>query len=508
MTRDGGSREQPRVIGTARAGVTAMTSEDASEMEAHRRALMRGRLRAACWVFTALSPVTVAFAWVAAAPPGSDPTEVVVLRVLATILIAFVTLLWVATAWWLSTGWGSYRWVRLGALVLLLTAMLGPTIAVAMVVFTDPVTANPAPDSPAQTASKSIIGSWALLAAAGLLIALPWSIAEVVAGTVICTVLLLMLSLPAFIQSTNPADTVDTLLSITLMGVITMGVGMAATATRRASFGRARMAERVAKVTHELEIAREVHDSVFPRATRAQGWHFDFRYEPMQEIGGDYAFLRSPEGSGVTIAGLIDVTGHGIASALTVNRLHGEIDRYLADHPSAGPEELLAALNRYMNHTLSEKSIFATAVCLRCGVQEGRIEYASAGHPPVMVRRSGSPGAVEVFGATGPVLGVVPAEVFELRKETLVLAPGEQLLAFTDGILEAKGGPGSPEMLWVEGVRGIIAQLGPGPAGDQITAAVRAYRRGPAMDDVLVMEVKRLEHDNKEVRRRAARLGT
>ncbi len=494
-----------------------LSAEERAALNAQRQGAMRRRLRTVCWVLTALAPLFVLFAWLAEGQPSERAASILVLRILASVVISLLALVWVGVAWWLRSGRGDYRWVRLAGLVVFLSAMLGPTLAVAVVVFSGDTSAAPVPDTPAHSASKSVLGSWALLASMGILLALPWSIAEVAVATGLGVLVMLLLSMPNFIESTNPADTADTILSIVLLGVIAMGVGLVASAARRASFGRARMAERVAKVTRELEIAREVHDAVFPSATRADGWAFDFHYEPMQQIGGDYAFLRplarrdgggrdgtdrAREAGGV-IAGLIDVTGHGIASALTVNRLHGEIDRFLADHPSAGPEELLANLNRYLHHTLSEKSIFATAVCVRCagrgeggkggGVDDasmGRVEFASAGHPPMMLRRgAGSGGVVESFGATGPVLGALPPEVFELRRQTITLGAGDRLLAFTDGILEARRDDG--QMLWVEGVRGLVASLGPGPAGTQLSAAVRAYRRGPALDDVLVMEIAR-----------------
>ncbi len=495
-----------RAVLEARGVLTPLSPEERAALDAQRQAAMRPRLRIVCWVLIALTPLFVLFAWLAEGQPSEQGASLLVLRIL----------MWVGIAWWLRSERGEYRWVRLAGLVVFLSAMLGPTLAVAIVVFSGDTSAAPLPDTPAHSASKSVLGTWALLSSIGILLALPWSVAEVAVATGLGVLVMLLLSLPNFIESTNPADTADTILSITLLGVIAMGVGLAASAARRASFGRARMAERVAKVTRELEIAREVHDAVFPHATRASGWAFDFHYEPMQQIGGDYAFLRplarskgnEREGAnhvsdaGGVIAGLIDVTGHGIASALTVNRLHGEIDRFLADHPNAGPEELLANLNRYLHLTLSERSIFATAVCVRCeGRVEGgdddgwvgRVEFASAGHPPMMLRRGavsdGSVGGVESFGATGPVLGALPPEVFELRRQTITLGPGDRLLAFTDGILEARGDDG--EMLWVEGVRGLVATLGPGPAGSQLSAAVRAYRRGPALDDVLVMEIAR-----------------
>lgn len=494
-----------------------LSPEEAATLEHDRRASMRWRVRTVAWWLVGAAPLVSLFVWFAPAPPGAPPSAIQTLRIAGLIATSVLTLLWVGIAWWCASP-RPYRWVRLWALVLLLTATLGPTVSSAFVVFYNTGLA-PNTEPASIMAARSLMGSWAVFSAAAILIFVPWSVREVVVASLAVGGLILALSLPAFFSDPNYMDSIDTLLNIVLLTLISVGIGFSRAHSRREAFGRASMGQRVAKVTQELEIAREVHDAVFPRATLASGWAFDFHYEPMQQIGGDYAFLRpvarpqshgrgdggASGGPGGVIAGLIDVTGHGIASALTVNRLHGEIDRFLADHPNAGPEELLANLNRYLHHTLSEKSIFATAVCVRCegdasgtGDSIGRVDFASAGHPPLMLKR-GEPsgggvlgvGGVESFGATGPVLGALPPEVFELRRQTITLEPGDRLLAFTDGILEARRDDG--QMLWVEGVRGLVATLGPGPAGSQLSAAVRAYRRGPALDDVLVMEVARAE---------------
>jgi sigma-B regulation protein RsbU (phosphoserine phosphatase) len=65
--------------------------------------------------------------------------------------------------------------------------------------------------------------------------------------------------------------------------------------------------------------------------------------------------------------------------------------------------------------------------------KSGRLDYTSAGHPPALLLRTN--GQLELLSHGGPVLGVVPAAVFE--RGTVKLHGGDLLLACSDGILES-----------------------------------------------------------------------
>src|SRR5207253_7984992 len=131
------------------------------------------------------------------------------------------------------------------------------------------------------------------------------------------------------------------------------------------------------------------HEALFPAPIAHGPLRFEYRYQPMLQIGGDYLYSRfSPSTGGAAPAFnllLMDVTGHGIAAALTVNRLYGEVERLFAEDPHAGPGEVLSALNRYVHLTLATHSVYVTALCLRIDQHSGTLEYASGGHPPAFL---------------------------------------------------------------------------------------------------------------------------
>lgn len=262
------------------------------------------------------------------------------------------------------------------------------------------------------------------------------------------------------------------------------------------------LSKRYGHLRQELAYARQVHESLFPGPRSAGSVRFSYRYEPMRQIGGDYLHTKlhvDPETEDETFSCvLVDVTGHGIPAALTVNRLHGEIDLRFAEQPDIRPGELLRLLNRYINLTLSNHSIFATAVCIQVVPGENKLLYASGGHPPAFVR--GVDGTVRDLDPTAFVLGATGDHQFEHGEISVGFHPGDSLIAYTDGATEARAMDGS--MLRVEGLRRIIAGahvLGSdepvplqGQWSERILSEVAAHRGGlPPDDDTLAIEIFR-----------------
>ncbi len=297
---------------------------------------------------------------------------------------------------------------------------------------------------------------------------------------------------------------------------------------------------RYGQMRRELVDARRIHEALFPEPIEDGPLRLTYRYEPMRQIGGDYLYARfaprveGPTGTpttGVFNVLLLDVTGHGIAAALTVNRLYGEVERVFAEDPHVGPGEVLAALNRYVHLTLANHSIYATALCVRVDHERNELSYASGGHPPALLCTAD--GRIQELGSTAMVLGAVSAAEFDPCVQSVRFEEGDTLLAYTDGAIETRGDMG--RMLGVNGLlkvvsRGLAAcraaradRAGTGAAGtggkregnrdgsrngvlnaaangadasaeclaEYVIRAVDEFRLGPAEDDTLVVEVRR-----------------
>ncbi|MGD9688225.1 MAG: PP2C family protein-serine/threonine phosphatase [Phycisphaerales bacterium] len=245
----------------------------------------------------------------------------------------------------------------------------------------------------------------------------------------------------------------------------------------------------------ELADARRIHESLFPRAEARGSIRFDYRYQPMRLIGGDYLYARFDESESsdepaLTLL-LMDVTGHGVAAALTVNRLYGEVERLFGENPRIRPGQVVAALNRYVYHTLANHALYVTAVCARIDPGTDRMEYASAGHPPMFLRAVD--GTIEQLDSTTFLLGAVRNEEFDATPLERPFVRGDTLLMYTDGAMEAADASG--RQLGITGLLRAIASCGQLGAGDwpaMLLTAVDRHRAGPPEDDTLVVEVARL----------------
>lgn len=246
---------------------------------------------------------------------------------------------------------------------------------------------------------------------------------------------------------------------------------------------------RYGELRRELQFARELHESLFPRPRREGPIRFEYIYEPMRQIGGDYLYTRTAPDGRLHIV-IVDVTGHGISAALAVNRLHGEIDRELAEDPEAGPASLLEGLNRYMNLTMAGHSVYATVLAMQIDLPTSEVRWASAGHPPAFLRAVD--GTIHHLDSTSIVLGACRSEDFESEQRTMRFGIGDTIVAYTDGAIESRNAAG--KMLGIKGLERMIAsgipQQGAGWAGS-VLQAVQEFRDGPAQDDVLIVEVYR-----------------
>ncbi len=262
------------------------------------------------------------------------------------------------------------------------------------------------------------------------------------------------------------------------------------------------LSQRYGMIRQELAYARQVHEALFPAPITTGPIHFVYRYEPMRQIGGDYLHAQiintDTKGQETLSVVLVDVTGHGIPAALTVNRLHGEIDLRLAEQPDIDPGELLCRLNRYIHLTLSKHSIFATAICLKVVPHENKLLYASGGHPPSFIR--GVDGTLRDLDPTTFVLGACAERDFDAGEVSIDFFPGDSLIAYTDGATEARAMDG--KMLQIEGLRRIIAAAHEmsdddesglqGRWSERILKEVANHRGGlPPEDDTLAIEIYR-----------------
>ncbi|HWS89977.1 MAG TPA: SpoIIE family protein phosphatase [Pyrinomonadaceae bacterium] len=192
------------------------------------------------------------------------------------------------------------------------------------------------------------------------------------------------------------------------------------------------------RLRRELLMAAEVQRRLFPESPPASDSVELAGYcQPARKIGGDY-YDFFDFGGGQTGLVVADVAGKGISAALLVSTLHAALHARIADgRPGASHErelsELVSTLNRLLCQSTGPAS-YVTFFYAQFDARTGSLGYINAGHnPPLLVRRDGE--TDEKLDLGGPVLGIFEGLRFE--QGTVPLRPGDVLVGYTDGVVEA-----------------------------------------------------------------------
>jgi sigma-B regulation protein RsbU (phosphoserine phosphatase) len=214
----------------------------------------------------------------------------------------------------------------------------------------------------------------------------------------------------------------------------------------------------------DLEIAREIQSWLVPSdPPEVLNADIAFATRPQNSVAGDYydAFYANPEspGGGKLMLVIADVAGKSVPAALLMATFQASLRTIAGDGaPLAG---LVARLNRYSCAHSLDGLRFTTAVLGEYDPESRRLTYVNAGHNAPILRRAS--GAIELLEAGGLPLGIDSSAAFETG--TTELHPGDVLIFFTDGVVEAVNQAGDEygNQRWV----GAISTL---PMGNAQTA--------------------------------------
>ena len=183
------------------------------------------------------------------------------------------------------------------------------------------------------------------------------------------------------------------------------------------------------RISHELEVARLIQQNFLPRELPdLPGWQVSAHYRPAREVGGDFYDLIELEDG---LVGLVvgDVTDKGVPAAMVMAATRSVLRA--ASQRVASPAAVLELANDLLCPDMPPK-MFVTCLFAVLEPSSGVLRYANAGHNLPCVRTA--TGAVELR-ATGMPLGLMPEMTYD-EKEA-VLEPGESLLLYSDGLVEA-----------------------------------------------------------------------
>lgn len=193
--------------------------------------------------------------------------------------------------------------------------------------------------------------------------------------------------------------------------------------------------DQLVSIRQDLNVARDIQQGILPKVFPPFPGRTDFdifgSMTAAREVGGDFYdfFMIDNDRLGFVIG---DVSGKGVPAAIFM-----AVSRTLIRATGlngAQPGECL----QYVNNLLCNESVSSMFVTVFYGVlnmKTGALDYANAGHnPPYMLSVNGGP--VEKLEHTGGILlGCFEDQPYVMKRR--MLAPGEGIFLYTDGVTEA-----------------------------------------------------------------------
>lgn len=231
-------------------------------------------------------------------------------------------------------------------------------------------------------------------------------------------------------------------------------------------------------IARDLIEARRLQQSLVPERHRSypEG-DVSLLLRPSGHVGGDLVGAVSTDNGEIGLYA-IDVSGHGIASALLTARLAGYLsgstpehnialipDEETGSHRIRPPIDICQGLNALTIGDM-ETELYFTMLFVRCNLASGDLEIVQAGHPNPMIQRAG--GKIEFPGDGGTPIGLFEEPLFGRFCEKL--EPGDRLMLYSDGFTEQTDPEG--EMLDEEGLAAIARQQADTFGGDFIEGLI------------------------------------
>jgi len=179
----------------------------------------------------------------------------------------------------------------------------------------------------------------------------------------------------------------------------------------------------------ELQIARQIQQSLFPRALpTVAGFELAALSRSCQEVGGDYYDFIPLEGGRLAIV-IADVSGKGTPASIMMASVHASLQAMAG---TAHPTRMLQRLNRFLYEN-TQTSRYVTLFYGELDPGRRSLEYVNAGHvPPYLLRADG---CHERLRVGGPVIGLL--EQVAPEAASVSFARGDLLAVVTDGVTEA-----------------------------------------------------------------------
>jgi sigma-B regulation protein RsbU (phosphoserine phosphatase) len=253
------------------------------------------------------------------------------------------------------------------------------------------------------------------------------------------------------------------------------------------------------RLQSEIEIAREVQNQLFPRsAPELKSLELTGICHPARMVSGDYYDYLCVQNTALAFA-IGDVAGKGISAALLMASIQSIMRTQLSTGVHAvaatvgGPvrqqlhtSPLVSHLNRQLYESTAPEK-YATFFFAIYDEHMRTLTYTNAGHLPPVLLRSGE---TTLLNPTGTVVGAFPHCVYQ--EESIMLEPGDVVIAYTDGVTEPENEYG--EEFGLDRVIDLVKKNLDKPTREMINEvlrAVAAWTNTPELPDDMTMLIAR-----------------
>ncbi len=197
-------------------------------------------------------------------------------------------------------------------------------------------------------------------------------------------------------------------------------------------------------IENELNIGRAIQAGFLPETLpRPAGWEIAMRFHPARQVAGDFYDAFDIPGFGVAIT-VADVCDKGVGAALYMALFRSLLRATLTSHHATGEvsatilKTATSLTNDYIANVHERSNMFATIFFGILDPDSGRLDYVNAGHDPPIIVRAGT--LINRLEPTAPAMGMFAGCHIEVA--SVMMEPGDLLLAYTDGVVDAASAEG------------------------------------------------------------------
>ena len=181
----------------------------------------------------------------------------------------------------------------------------------------------------------------------------------------------------------------------------------------------------------QIDLAQRIHNTLLPKKIPETN-HFELfhNFRPMMKLGGDFLDFRYNRLRQKLNLFICDVCGHGIGAAFLAVMVKMTLDA--DESKEENPAKILKDLHEHLDANLAGN--FITAMACHIDLRRGRLQLASAGHPPAILFQSGE--EYQLIKPKGKLItsGITP----NCENSKIKLTDNSLLLLYTDGLVEVR----------------------------------------------------------------------